>query len=239
MASLRNAARNNHVRQCLLARRMFTCCFSKSYTWCRPCCFTRLSYTWINHERKSVHLPAPTYIDYVMTWIQNLLNDEATFPTKAGNCICVIRSQTSVKYKYRSRFPSVISLNSEARVPTTPPRFCPHLPFTFSSDSASSVRATLQFVIRAFPILWSRVRIAGIERREGLSELSCSCRAAMGKMARHGDSRRLNFDSFGLPSVDPSFLITTSIILAVLFYCFLVIEYLSRTLLLSYWDRLD
>ncbi|KJA24109.1 hypothetical protein HYPSUDRAFT_136885 [Hypholoma sublateritium FD-334 SS-4] len=44
-----------------------------------------LSYTWINQERKSVHLPAPTYIDYVMTWIQNLLNDEATFPTKSGH----------------------------------------------------------------------------------------------------------------------------------------------------------
>ena len=44
----------------------------------------RLNYTWINHDRKSVNLAAPTYIDYVMTWIQNLLNDEATFPTKAG-----------------------------------------------------------------------------------------------------------------------------------------------------------
>lgn len=44
----------------------------------------RLSYTWINQDRKNVHLPAPTYIDYVMTWIQNLLNDESTFPTKSG-----------------------------------------------------------------------------------------------------------------------------------------------------------
>lgn len=43
-----------------------------------------LSYTWINQERKSVHLPAPTYIDYVMTWIQNLLDDENVFPTKSG-----------------------------------------------------------------------------------------------------------------------------------------------------------
>jgi hypothetical protein len=46
--------------------------------------YSRLNYTWINHDRKSVNLAAPTYIDYVMTWIQNLLNDEATFPTKAG-----------------------------------------------------------------------------------------------------------------------------------------------------------
>jgi hypothetical protein len=45
---------------------------------------SRLNYTWINQDRKSVNLAAPTYIDYVMTWIQNLLNDEATFPTKAG-----------------------------------------------------------------------------------------------------------------------------------------------------------
>lgn len=43
-----------------------------------------LNYTWINSDRKSVHLPAPTYIDYVMTWVQNLLDDESTFPTKSG-----------------------------------------------------------------------------------------------------------------------------------------------------------
>jgi hypothetical protein len=43
-----------------------------------------LNYTWINQDRKSVHLPAPTYIDYVMTWVQNLLDDENVFPTKSG-----------------------------------------------------------------------------------------------------------------------------------------------------------
>jgi len=44
-----------------------------------------LNYTWINQDRKSVHLAAPTYIDYVMTWVQNLLDDEGTFPTKSGH----------------------------------------------------------------------------------------------------------------------------------------------------------
>ncbi|KAG5646511.1 hypothetical protein DXG03_003278 [Asterophora parasitica] len=43
-----------------------------------------LNYTWISQDRKSVHLAAPTYIDYVMTWVQNLLDDDNTFPTKAG-----------------------------------------------------------------------------------------------------------------------------------------------------------
>lgn len=43
-----------------------------------------LNYTWINQDRKSVQLPAPTYIDYVMTWVQNVIDDETTFPTKSG-----------------------------------------------------------------------------------------------------------------------------------------------------------
>jgi len=43
-----------------------------------------LNYTWINQDRKHVHLPAPTYIDYVMTWVQNMLDDDNVFPTKSG-----------------------------------------------------------------------------------------------------------------------------------------------------------
>ncbi|CBQ70752.1 related to MOB2-required for maintenance in ploidy [Sporisorium reilianum SRZ2] len=43
-----------------------------------------LDYTWIDQNRKQVKLPAPQYIDYVMTWVGGLLADEATFPTKAS-----------------------------------------------------------------------------------------------------------------------------------------------------------
>ncbi|KAI5115230.1 hypothetical protein M0805_002673 [Coniferiporia weirii] len=43
-----------------------------------------LEYTWIDQNRKQVKLAAPTYIDYVMTWVQNMLDDDAVFPTKAG-----------------------------------------------------------------------------------------------------------------------------------------------------------
>jgi len=41
-----------------------------------------LHYTWVDVQRKPIHLPAPQYIDFVMTWIGHLLNDEAVFPTK-------------------------------------------------------------------------------------------------------------------------------------------------------------
>jgi len=43
-----------------------------------------LDYTWIDSSRKQVKLPAPTYIDYVMSWVQQTLDNGKDFPTKIG-----------------------------------------------------------------------------------------------------------------------------------------------------------
>ncbi|KIY46671.1 hypothetical protein FISHEDRAFT_46879 [Fistulina hepatica ATCC 64428] len=59
-----------------------------------------LNYTWINPDRKQVHLPAPTYVDYVMTWTQNLFDDEAVFPTKSGHDFPV-NFPSIVKHMYK------------------------------------------------------------------------------------------------------------------------------------------
>ena len=47
----------------------------------------RLNYVWIHQGGKQATLPAPTYIDYVMASIQNLIDDEKIFPTKSSMCI--------------------------------------------------------------------------------------------------------------------------------------------------------
>lgn len=39
---------------------------------------------WIDQNRKQLPLPAPTYIDYVMSWVQSLVENEEVFPTKSG-----------------------------------------------------------------------------------------------------------------------------------------------------------
>ncbi len=49
----------------------------------------RLAFTWPDQNKRLVSLPAPTYIDYVMSWVQKLLDDESIFPTKSGGCPCV------------------------------------------------------------------------------------------------------------------------------------------------------
>ncbi|KAI0064072.1 hypothetical protein BV25DRAFT_1882738 [Artomyces pyxidatus] len=82
-----------------------------------------LNYTWINQDRKSVQLPAPTYIDYVMTWVQNLLDDENSFPTKSGHDFPASFPST-IKHVYRqllrvfahiyhAHYPQILHLRSE------------------------------------------------------------------------------------------------------------------------------
>jgi hypothetical protein len=44
-----------------------------------------------------VHLPAPTYIDYVMTWVQNMLDDDNVFPTKSGECLILLSLMGSLR----------------------------------------------------------------------------------------------------------------------------------------------
>ncbi|KAK9481103.1 Mob1/phocein [Lipomyces japonicus] len=43
-----------------------------------------IDYTWLDMSKKQIRLPASTYIDYVLTWTNNKLNDQTLFPTKAG-----------------------------------------------------------------------------------------------------------------------------------------------------------
>ena len=46
--------------------------------------FFRL-YMWLDDKGKKSKISAPQYVDYVMTYVQKVVNDEATFPTKHGN----------------------------------------------------------------------------------------------------------------------------------------------------------
>ncbi|PPQ80986.1 hypothetical protein CVT26_003496 [Gymnopilus dilepis] len=55
-----------------------------------------LNYVWTHQGGKQAMLPAPTYIDYVMTSIQNLIDDENVFPTKSSTFTLMSKSQTSL-----------------------------------------------------------------------------------------------------------------------------------------------
>ena len=42
------------------------------------------NYLWVNSSGQAVNLPACQYIEYVITWVTNKLNDQSVFPTKNG-----------------------------------------------------------------------------------------------------------------------------------------------------------
>ena len=67
-----------------------------------------LNYTWINQDHKSVHLPALTYIVYVMMWVQNLLDDENVFPTKFGTSRFSRMLAVHTNCPYRARLSAII-----------------------------------------------------------------------------------------------------------------------------------
>ncbi|KAI8374569.1 Mob1/phocein, partial [Radiomyces spectabilis] len=83
-----------------------------------------VEYTWTDSQSKKIKLPAPQYIDYMATSIENLLNDESIFPTKAGRDfprdfpVIVKRVFGQLlrlfAHIYHHHFDKVLSLNEEA-----------------------------------------------------------------------------------------------------------------------------
>ncbi|KIM43018.1 hypothetical protein M413DRAFT_393900 [Hebeloma cylindrosporum] len=82
-----------------------------------------LNYVWTHQSGKQEKLPAPTYIDYVMTSIQNLIDDENIFPTKSNQTFhpsfpatvrTVYRQLLRVfAHIYHAHYPQILHLRSE------------------------------------------------------------------------------------------------------------------------------
>ena len=51
------------------------------------CAGPKYEYMWADgvQIRKPIAVSAPRYVDYLMTWVQNLLDDEKVFPTELAN----------------------------------------------------------------------------------------------------------------------------------------------------------
>ncbi|KAF6200069.1 hypothetical protein GE061_006369 [Apolygus lucorum] len=63
------------------------------------------TYLWFDEKGKKTKVAAPQYIDYVMTFTQKTITDEAIFPTKYEDC-----SKQQLKPLYRRQQQIVLSL---------------------------------------------------------------------------------------------------------------------------------
>lgn len=58
------------------------------------CAGSKYEYVW-SDGRKTIGCPAPVYIDYLMTWVHEQLDDENIFPSQIGSCFCCLKLFTS------------------------------------------------------------------------------------------------------------------------------------------------
>ncbi|KAG6848961.1 hypothetical protein H0H93_012433 [Arthromyces matolae] len=72
---------------------------------------TTLNYTWVNQGGKQTSLAAPTYIDSVMSSIQNLLEDENSFPSTIKH---IYRQLLRIfAHIYHAHFPQILHIRAE------------------------------------------------------------------------------------------------------------------------------
>lgn len=84
----------------------------------------RTNYLWVDGNGQTVNLPACQYIDYVLTWISNKINDQSIFPTKNGgafppnflkDCKNISRQMFRIfAHIYYNHFDKIVHLSLEA-----------------------------------------------------------------------------------------------------------------------------
>lgn len=82
------------------------------------------NYLWVDSSGQTVNLPACQYIEYVLTWISNKLNDQSVFPTKSGgafppnfikDCKNITRQMFRIfAHIYHNHFDKIVHLSLEA-----------------------------------------------------------------------------------------------------------------------------
>eukprot|EP01105_Mastigella_eilhardi_P004691 TRINITY_DN162_c0_g2_i1.p1 TRINITY_DN162_c0_g2~~TRINITY_DN162_c0_g2_i1.p1 ORF type:complete len:248 (-),score=62.39 TRINITY_DN162_c0_g2_i1:57-719(-) len=91
----------------------------------------RYEYHWADGKtiKKAIDCPAPQYVDYLMTWVQQQLDDESTFPSKIGvpfpsGFLKIVKTIFKRLFRvyahiYYSHFPKIVSLGEEAHLNTS------------------------------------------------------------------------------------------------------------------------
>lgn len=128
----------------------------------------KYEYHWADGQtvKKPIKCSAPKYIDYLMTWVQDQLDDENLFPSKIGqltsphNVNKVIHHfLTFLLYHHRCSIPQELSIHRQNNLEASFPCLCPYLPSAFSWSGATGRRSPSQYLFQAFHLLCSGIVI--------------------------------------------------------------------------------
>jgi len=70
-------------------------------------------YLWVDERGKKCKCTAPQYVDYVMSYSQKCISDEAVFPTKYGNT-CGTENNSAITDAYNRTYDTKFNVDSKA-----------------------------------------------------------------------------------------------------------------------------
>lgn len=127
----------------------------------------KYEYHWADGHtvKKPIKCSAPKYIDYLMTWVQDQLDDETLFPSKIGDYFIFYTSIISNLWELildyffcRGSFSEKFLINRKNHSKTVIQSICPHLSSAFQRSRAARRGGTLKYIIQAFYIFCSGIQ---------------------------------------------------------------------------------
>lgn len=93
----------------------------------------RFEYLWQDSEnyKRPTKMPAPTYIEHLMGWVQSNIDNEAVFPSRIGNLIEQLPASSSadiIRCTVPKIFPEYDSASIQENVSCIRPYLLPSLP---------------------------------------------------------------------------------------------------------------
>jgi MOB kinase activator 1 len=116
----------------------------------------KYEYHWADGQsvKKPIKCSAPKYIDYLMTWVQDQLDDEALFPSKIGmfspgNLLTALNVVLICRSSFSKKFPHHCQNNFEEVVPS----LCTFVSPALLRGDAAGGRGSPQHLFQAFHFL--------------------------------------------------------------------------------------
>lgn len=112
---------------------------------------SRFEYLWQDSEnfKRPTKMPAPTYIEHLMGWVQSNIDNEAVFPSRIGEC-----TQFSVFLNAPAKIPrrsvsKVIPINDSSSLQEDVPCLCAHILSSLPCCARAGVGGSLEHQLQA------------------------------------------------------------------------------------------
>lgn len=94
-------------------------------------------------------MPAPTYIEHLMVWVQSNIDNEAVFPSRIGECIYFGIFSNAAANSSRCPVPKVFPIDDSTGFQEDVPSVCTHILPSLPCCERAGVRGPFEHKLQA------------------------------------------------------------------------------------------